>query len=163
MAQILLTPPRKATVLGQHLQGGQVVRGVLELHPQDGGFAGMIPQPRPFLGGVQTGFHYMPRGPQSGGIADQVLVLYESGQRGWCTVSGTDTPSLMFPLQPGESAIYGPDGSILCHAVASGPVTLYSNASGTVVLTIDPSTGKLSLTHPTGGGFSDNGTTLTVP
>ncbi len=156
MQQQPLPAPRRAQVLGVGNDGSLIVR-------YGDSFQGGAPFPAPRMGSTQSGFQTVP-------VKDANMLVLAEGYGHGLPVGGISVgDALPFlegkhpHLKPGESCIFGPDGSILSYLRASGPIVLYQNHDGSVALTIDPVTGVVALTHPAGGGFKDNGTTIAAP
>jgi len=143
--------------------GPTIRRNVVSANDPDGTVhapymgAGDDSLPRPFVGSPTTGFHAQPP------VGTHLATLYEVQQRAVAHVSAWDGRTALSPLQAGESAIFAPDGSVLSYASIANPITLYHNASGTVRLTVDRTTGAVNLTCPSGGGFFVNNQQIIVP
>lgn len=109
---------RKATVVS-HKSGALAVGYI------SSGVGGPV-VPRPFVGGLSSGFHTV---PQAG---DQVLTLYESADNPYPiqTLSTTDTPNLLPSLSAGESEIKHPDGRTASGLFNTGISRIFRTANG---------------------------------
>lgn len=130
------TPARKGTV--QNVLTALQKIGVLFADRNTGG----PPLPRPFLGGLTSGFHSMPK------KGDQVAVLHESWGHPVALVSMTDTPGSLPALAEGESVIFGPTGQVACYLKTDGSVTVLTTTSG-VTFAVD-AVGNVSVTSAAG-------------
>jgi hypothetical protein len=85
---------------------------------------GAPPVPRPFLGGVQSGYHAMPA------VGDSVLVAYQPKLKPTATLSAALNPEKLDVLNPGESFQRHADGRLVGYLYNTGASTLYSDTHG---------------------------------